>query len=245
MKEDDDPEEEPSSSSLVTASPSTGELDVIWNWILPPKRQEGKSPFFWIAKEVCRGLSAYMADAGFIYAFKCLDPQAMGYFKVGSAVSIRVRMNKHKLCYGECEQVFPPIGEPPIPVQHVRRVEALIHAELVKFSLHLETCPKNRGRHQSHGEWFDVDENLLIAVIQKRSRWTSTSPYEELEIQTTPRRKSSQQSPGKEKWRLRDLDTLHLAKICIPIYCLAMGESFSSEIGGFDELDRKVKRLEI
>jgi hypothetical protein len=106
-----------------------------------------------------------------------------------------------------------------VPVDHAYRVECLIHAELVERAMLLERCPRCRQRHNSHGEWFDVEERHAIAVIRKWSEWMGSSPYEE-KRSTGISQKKSPKASAETKWRLRTLDHDVVMKICWPVELL-------------------------
>lgn len=207
-------------SSAMIRSPSPGGLNVIWVWKITERRKKMSQAFFWIAHHLCRDLTKPEIREGYIYAFKAKDPQGRGYVKIGVTRNIKLRMKNHKICYGECERIYPPDGEKPVPVDHAYRVECLIHAELVEQAMLLERCPRCRQRHSGHGEWFDVEERHAIAVIRKWSEWMSSSPYEE-KPSTGISQKKSPEASAEAKWRLRTLDHDIVMKICWPLDPLA------------------------
>ena len=200
-------------SSAMIRSPSPGGLNVIWVWKITERRKKMPQAFFWIAQHLCRDLTKLEILEGYIYAFKVKDPQARDYVKIGVTRNIKPRMKNHKICYGECERIYPPEGEKPVPVGHTYRVERLIHAELTEQAMLLERCPRCRQRHNGHGEWFDVEERHAIAVIRKWSEWMNSSPYEK----KPSSRKKSPEASEEAKWRLRTLDHDTVMKICWPL----------------------------
>jgi hypothetical protein len=203
-------------SSAMVRSPSPGGLNVIWLWAVTKRRKKMSQAFFWIAHDLRQDLTIREMPEGYIYAFKVKDPQGRDYVKIGVTRDFKRRMKIHKICYGECERIYPPEGEKFVLVDHAYRVERLIHAELVEWSMLLERCPRLRQRHNCHGEWFDVEERHAIAVIRKWSEWMSSSPYEEKASTGISLEKSPKVS-AKTKWRLRTLDHDIVMKICWPL----------------------------
>lgn len=165
--------------------------------------------------------------------------------KIGWTKDEKKRIREHTRCYGESEQVYPPQGHVNTFLPHAKRVERLIHAELVQQSMQVEFCPKNRQQHSCHREWFDVGERHAIAVIRRWSRWIKTAPYEEIPLTPKVPRKSpdTKKSGGRPKansakpespnetpskgrtpkkpattvWRLRSLKQDSLVEMCWPL----------------------------
>ena len=203
-------------SRAIVRSPSPGSLNVVWVWTVTERRKKMSQAFFWIVHELHRDLTKREMPAGYIYAFKAKDPQGRDYVKIGVTSNLKRRMKTHEICYGECERIYPPEGEKLVPVDHACRVECLIHAELVEWSMSLERCPRLRQRHNCHREWFDVEERHAIAVIRKWSEWMNSSPYEE-KASTEISRKKSPKASAEAKWRLRTLGHDVVMKICWPL----------------------------
>ncbi len=109
-------------------------------------------------------------------------------------------MNEHESCYGECKRIYPPKVEKFIHVDHALRVE---RAELVEHTKWLERCPRNRQKHVSHGEWFDVQEEHAIAVLKKWNQWMDSSPYEEKPSNGAPKRDPTEKSAKEQKVKER------------------------------------------
>jgi hypothetical protein len=224
-------------SSALIRSPSPGGLNVIWRWTITDKRAKTSQAFFNIVEQLCRDLNQTETEDGYIYALKVKDPQAMDYVRIGVAKNIPRRIKNHEVCYGECERIYPPVGEKFVRVDHASRVEKLIHAELVEKAMWLEQCPRSRQTHGCHGEWFKVAERHAIAVIRKWSEWIGSAPYEEKDClpamhqRKSPSRRSasrdslrakspnakSPKPPPTTKWRLRRLEQSTLMKVCWPL----------------------------
>jgi hypothetical protein len=156
-----------SNTSGLICAPPPGGSNVIWNWVTSKRRDKHVQPFFWIALLLCRALAEIDIARGYVYAFKVTDPHGRGYVKIGFTKGrLTARMKALSVCYGTCEQISPPIDEKPALFNHARRVEQLVHAELVEQSISLEKCPRARQRHNCHGEWFDVNPHHAITVIR-------------------------------------------------------------------------------
>jgi T5orf172 domain len=231
---DSDPDSQDDSLALVLPSPSPtphrrsvssdliytppGGLNVIWNWVTSKRRDKHVQPFFWIANLLCRPLADRDILEGYVYAFKVKDPQGRGYIKIGVTKGRLVnRMKAHSVCYGDCEQIYPPTDEKPALVNHARRVEQLVHAELVEQSIYLEKCPKARQRHNCHGEWFDVDPRHAMSVIRKWSEWMKGDPYEERPIPLAKiTKRTSADGAMKMAWELGVLHQDVITRLCWP-----------------------------
>ena len=140
-------------------------------------------------------------NPGFIYAFQVEDEVRKGrkYTKIGEASNILTRMNEHKSCYGACTLVYPIPNERVLEVPYAKRVEKLVHAELVTRGLFLRPCPKPKcTKSKSHLEWFDVDAQYAIRVIRRWTRWAEKSPFHAIETVEKQQRpsKDGSISPG-------------------------------------------------
>jgi hypothetical protein len=225
-------------SSDLICNPSPGGLNVIWNWVTSKRRDKHVQPFFWIAHLLCRTLAERDIPKGFVYAFKVTDPQGRGYVKVGVTKGRLVtRMKAHSVCYGDCEQIYPPTDEKPALVNHARRVEQLVHAELVDQSIYLEKCPRIRQKHNCHGEWFDVNHRHAINVIRKWSEWMKGNPYEERPIpMATIRKRNSADGAMKTAWELGVLHQDVITRLCWPT-------ATTVDDGEVDEVEKGIRLL--
>jgi T5orf172 domain len=144
------------------------------------KTETKKLPAFsWIVQKLCSDLAESDRRDGYIYAFKAINPEAQNYVKIGVSNNVEIRLGTHKKCYDECELMYPRKGKLAVKVKHARRVEQLVHAELVEQGMLLSQCPMDREHHKSHGEWFDVDEQYATDFIQRWSDFMNSSPYRE------------------------------------------------------------------
>ncbi|KIW23741.1 uncharacterized protein PV07_11919 [Cladophialophora immunda] len=113
---------------------------------------------------------ADMRRSGFIYVF--WHPGSLGYVKIGYATDVEERLKRWRgQCGFELEQHKSQESRPIARVRHLHRVESLIHAELKDYRVFEPRC---RGCGISHKEWFEVDPNYALKVVEK---WTSRSLY--------------------------------------------------------------------
>ncbi len=116
-----------------------------------------------------------IAKDGFIYIY--WFPVNFGLLKIGvstRSVDIRLREWKKK-CGHEPKLVYPKSLEDMQRIPHVKRVEAIVHAELREFrmqELKCNTC------HTSHQEWFEKSAPDAVTAVKKWSAWMRTEPYE-------------------------------------------------------------------
>ena len=76
-------------------------------------------------------------------------------------------------------------GFEPIPLRQIRdvpclrRVERLVHADIVSYRRECTTCVDRADCGALHSEWFEIAEDLALAVMEKWTRWMFTSdPYD-------------------------------------------------------------------
>jgi hypothetical protein len=74
----------------------------------------------------------------------------------------------------KCKHAIESFKIPPAAVSHVRRVEALIHAELKDVQCRLENC---QGCGSNHREWFRDGPAHTLRVFRKWAEWMKTRPY--------------------------------------------------------------------
>jgi T5orf172 domain len=168
-----------SQSAPLIGNPSPGGPDVVWEWSFTKNRQRMLPPVLWTVQTMCKDLTQNEIPKGYIYAISVDDPQMNNYIKIGVTQDLKGRRRQHEKCYGQLREIYPPLGQDSIQVDHAGRVEHLIHAELMQHALELEQCPNPRGSHGAHREWYYVEDSHTIAVIEKWSHWMSSSPYKE------------------------------------------------------------------
>lgn len=131
----------------------------------------------WILKKANKEFTKLELKKGYIYAY--WNRTTFGDYKIGFTtkdVDERLRKWESK-CKHEAERIYPPRDGVAILMPHVKRVELLIHADLIKCRYVEKNC---RGCHQSHDEWFrELNESLLKAKIEKWTDWIMSKPYEE------------------------------------------------------------------
>ncbi|KIW94058.1 uncharacterized protein Z519_05374 [Cladophialophora bantiana CBS 173.52] len=116
-----------------------------------------------------------MLRSGYIYVF--WHPGSMGYIKIGYTQNIKKRLEDwHKQCGFNLERHKSLESMNVTKVQHLDRVEELIHAELKEYR-GFEPCCSGCGR--KHLEWFQVDPSYALRVVAK---WTRRSLYSNGEL---------------------------------------------------------------
>ncbi|KAL6719730.1 hypothetical protein ACLMJK_001651 [Lecanora helva] len=114
---------------------------------------------------------------GYIYVY--WNRTTFGAYKIGYTTrDIDKRLQDWaSQCKHEAQRTYPPPAEIAIPVPHVRRVEKLIHADLIKYRVKEIGC---LGCHRDHIEWFHrIDETLIKAKIKAWTWWIMSDPYEQ------------------------------------------------------------------
>lgn len=122
-------------------------------------------------------------DDGFIYVFK--STLYNGYVKIGRTKNpIEDRMNK----WGKCEIGCIYIEDSEnAKFRHYELVENLIHTELSNYRRKFK-CKKCGKGHMlnpnklesrvSHGEWFEIDKDKALQVVERWRRWAiEQEPY--------------------------------------------------------------------
>ena len=167
-----------------------------WHWEVMDERAKNRQPFFKIAEILCEDLDDDETRDGFIYAFRTQEPNGIGrrYTRIGADRNDDVRslMKVRQDCYGECTVVYPPPGEWGGRVKHAERVRRLIHAELVTRGATLKTCPTHQKcKLQHQAEWFDVEAQHAVRVIQKWTQWAENSRYDTMGVAGKRQRRDS------------------------------------------------------
>ena len=137
-----------------------------------------------------------------------------GLVKIGktSGPSTAKRLEEwRRSCGHPIEEHTRGEAEVAVQLQHVHRVEALVHAELndsrvreiaCKKCSERKTCKEGKECVISHKEWFCVSPDHAQKVITKWSDWMLTNPYEECN----------------GEWRLRKAISAHeIDVLCTPI----------------------------
>ena len=148
----------------------TSPLDIIATC---DESKDFKSSFSVIHSNLTKGLGQKDQQEGYIYAYEV--EENAGFVKIG--YTTRSSATRHEewafYCNRKPKALYPIPPNPGAPVPNAPRVEALCHAELNHRNIRID-C---HGCSKPHIEWFQVDPEEAIAVIQKWSKWMSTSPY--------------------------------------------------------------------
>ncbi|RAO65856.1 uncharacterized protein BHQ10_001868 [Talaromyces amestolkiae] len=119
-----------------------------------------------------------IGDTGIIYIY--WQPSNFGHLKIGyTTQAFEKRMKEWiKRCNKTMEIYYPSRDDAQkiIAVDHVYRVEKLIHLELKNLRKIEKNCP---GCGKNHDEWFECSRDLAVAVVRKWMDWMRESPYEE------------------------------------------------------------------
>ena len=129
----------------------------------------------WILNQANKVFNNSELKEGYIYAY--WNRTTFGAYKIGYTtrnVDKRLREWEDQ-CKHEAHRVYPPHHEAAVLVPHVKRVEALIHADLRKYRFVEHGC---QGCYNSHHEWFKgLNESLLKAKIERWTDWMMSKPY--------------------------------------------------------------------
>ena len=130
----------------------------------------------WIFERAKRDFKPSELGEGYIYAY--WNRTTFGFCKIGCTakdVDHRLREWETK-CKHKAERIYPPRDGNPVIVPYVKRVEALIHRDLVKYRFEERGC---RGCGHDHVEWFQgIAQDLLKAKIDAWTQWIRSEPYE-------------------------------------------------------------------
>ncbi|KAF2096456.1 DUF1766-domain-containing protein [Rhizodiscina lignyota] len=151
-----------------------------------------------VLRRILAPLSKTELKSGTIYMY--WFPPNFGLVKIGvTRRKAEKRISEwEKVCEHRIEDCMK---ETPFEhVQHARRVEKLIHAELQEFRRQA-TC---RGCGRNHREWFDTHK--AEGVIRKWLAWITTAPYEEV---VGPE--------GEKHWRLRASLSVKALEHIVPV----------------------------
>ena len=122
--------------------------------------------------------------AGLIYMYSIQG--SFGFLKIGyTAREVEVRLKEWQdTCKHTPHLIFPENPNEQTKIPYVRRVEALIHAELRHCrnkELHCLCKVMNAwGRQKQHIEWFEVEVDRAKEVAVRWSNWMRSNPYEEI-----------------------------------------------------------------
>jgi hypothetical protein len=96
--------------------------------------------------------------SGYIYIWE--DPIKAGFFKIGLAQDVPTRLKQRS---SRCKRDVTVVEDPhQRRIRHVRRAEAIIHAELGLYQMEEKDCPCGSDHH----EWFAVEKDKALKAIE-------------------------------------------------------------------------------
>lgn len=128
-----------------------------------------------------------LEPAGLIYMYSIQG--SFGYVKIGyTARKVEVRLKEWQdTCKHTPHLIYPQTPEEQTSIPYVRRVEALIHAELRHCRVRELQCLCKEmnawGRQKQHVEWFEIEVHRAKEVAMRWSNWIRSNPYEEISPQ--------------------------------------------------------------
>lgn len=180
----------PQRQSIVSSSPKVEESDHsitlqgeyrLLQYFKPfiPKNLQKTSVSEALERLLLKPLSeSEIKKAGIMYVY--WQPSNFGHLKIGFTTEIlEKRMNRWiSQCNKTMEIYYPGRDDAQeiIPVEHVCRVEKLVHTELKNLRRTEKRCA---GCRKNHIEWFECSRDLALAVVRKWVAWMRESPYEE------------------------------------------------------------------
>ncbi|PGG96192.1 hypothetical protein AJ79_09691 [Helicocarpus griseus UAMH5409] len=172
-------------------------LQIFQPW--KPRSKEGKSVSQLLEEALILPLFEREIDKkGLIYIY--WQPGNFGHLKIGKAVDVEGRIYQWEMqCKKSVELYFPKDEADLQPVQHIFRVEALVHAEL-NNRRRSEQCS---GCKKTHCEWFQVPKSVAVEIVQKWMEWMRHKPY--VKVYGTRRRRNgedSNSSRAESRWML-------------------------------------------
>lgn len=119
-------------------------------------------------------------ESGYLYVFTFDMPGFSGRYKIGISKEPFRRVenewtshyqNEPRIVFNELEK-HVSAGNEKRPILHYKRLEKLVHSELDEYG-YKQIC------HTSceHREWFEADEDHVVAVAQKWCTWMRQDPY--------------------------------------------------------------------
>lgn len=122
-----------------------------------------------VTKLLERTLGVTDKQAGHIYVFSTNTPEM---FKIGYSKNPPRgnRLRAHKACYPVVDEIMAKC------IPYARRVEQLVLAEFRNVRCKLaKDCQKCKS---SHGEWLKIDQETLLASVDKWIAFAETYPYQ-------------------------------------------------------------------
>ncbi|KAF6232440.1 hypothetical protein HO173_009319 [Letharia columbiana] len=125
-----------------------------------------------------------LEPSGLIYMYSIQG--SFGFVKIGyTSRKVETRLAEwQKSCKHTPYLIFPKAPEEQQQIPYVRRVEALIHAELRDCRVRELKCLCNEinanGAQKQHIEWFKVDIDRAKEVAMRWATWMRSDPYEQV-----------------------------------------------------------------
>ncbi|UPX21059.1 uncharacterized protein EKO05_0011265 [Ascochyta rabiei] len=139
-------------------------------------------------------------EDGFMYIF--WDKKIFGMVKVGRTNDLERRLKEwNRQCKTTHYYHQSSRDGKLLKVPHVRRIEALMHIELVNYRKK-RAC---EGCSKTHIEWFEISEAKVLQVFQKWRDWIVQEPYA---------------VDGEGKWTVRSDMLDSLPEVCEPVVFL-------------------------
>jgi hypothetical protein len=133
-----------------------------------------------LADVIARPLLKSEVSAGYLYFYWRKDNNKLVKIGYTAGPSVKKRLRRWEYTCGDdpvCATfVFDETLLLEVPVRNVRRLEALVHAELRQYRRREYGCRCG----VVHKEWFEVDVGLVRKVIKKWKDWLNARPrYED------------------------------------------------------------------
>ncbi|KAJ3493227.1 hypothetical protein NLG97_g4867 [Lecanicillium saksenae] len=152
---------------------------------------------------------------GFIYLYQV--PGNEGFVKIG--FTTRTVEERHEEWKADCHReptVLYPTAATCKAVPHARRVERLVHADLIEHQVRIY-CDRCGIQHI---EWFEISVKEGIEAIEKWSRWIETRPYMKRALRS-----------GNDNWYLKESEMKRLADVPKFLEDLTIVEKQQSQTG--------------
>jgi hypothetical protein len=121
-----------------------------------------------LIEEICKKLPPNEKD-GWVYLVH--NPEQEGLYKIGYAMNVTKRKHALEWNCGIQVKTTDVWGK----IECIKRTERLVHIDLD----HRRRKWKCVKCGHTHGEWFEVDEDLAIATVDRWVTWMRRTPYNE------------------------------------------------------------------
>ncbi|KAF2093393.1 hypothetical protein NA57DRAFT_81321 [Rhizodiscina lignyota] len=119
---------------------------------------------------------------GYVYVLR--SRSRPGLVKVGKAVDIQHRLREiRKTCRLDDLEVVSDHLQ--CKIYHSAKLERLAHMELKTVQKADFKCnnPDHIARGVEHKEWFEINANIAVSVVQRWRKWLKSKPYGDVRIQ--------------------------------------------------------------